>query len=136
MHADKHPDDMKMCGITTRIVCRISLLNSDDYSLNGSPYSVRTCTMCDFFFLEDIKHTVMQCPVVGVIRIKMYKEIDKILQEFDDISQKNPSEVLGWLLGGESTEIESETMANIWQISGTFISEMYSLVSEGASGIE
>ena len=43
--------------------------------------------MCDFFFLEDIKHAVMQCPVVGVIRIKMYKEIDKILPEFDDISQ-------------------------------------------------
>ena len=61
---------------------------------------------------------------MDVIRIKMYKEINKILPEFDDFSQKNPSEVLGWLLGGKSTEIESETMANIWQIPGTFISEI------------
>ena len=35
--------------------------------------------MCEYVVLEDIKHIVMQCPAVDVIRIKMYQEINTIL---------------------------------------------------------
>ena len=58
---------------------------------------------------------------MDVIRIKMYKEINKILPEFDDISQKNPSEVHGRFL----VEKVQRLRVRPWQIYGRYQGRSY-----------
>ena len=135
IHADAHPYDIRMCETMSRIVCRKRLLKADDYRLKGSPYSKRTCVQCDMFVPEDIRHVVMNCPAVDLIRRKMYQEIYKISPRLEDIIQENPSEILGWLLGGDIPGMDLDTMTPIWRISGASIVEMYLFFTKSRSGI-
>ena len=135
IHADAHPYDIRMCETMSRNVCRKRLLKADDYRLKGSPYSKRTCVQCDMFVPEDIRHVVMNCPAVDLIRRKMYQEIYKISPRLEDIIQENPSEILGWLLGGDIPGMDLDAMTPIWRISGASIVEMYLFFTKGRSGI-
>ena len=87
------------------------------------------------FVPEDIRHVVLQCLSVVLIRREMYQEIYKISPRLKDIIQENPSEILGWLLGGDIPGIEIDTMTSIWRISGSSIVEMYLFITKGRSGV-
>ena len=124
-HSDSHPYDIKMCESMARIVCRSSLLKSDDYRLKGSFFSNRTCTMCDMFVLEDIRHLVMQCPATQDMRSYMFKDINNWVPGFDALCREHPDDILVWLLGGQVPTVDLDVMETLWQISGTYIAMMY-----------
>ena len=134
-HSDDHPEDMKMCETMARIICRTSLLKSDDTRLIGGFSSNRTCTKCDLYILEDIRHLVMQCPAVNEIRLRMYRKINEVYSDFEEVCREQPEDVLGWLLGGQCNEVEYEVMSDIWKVAGNCITEMYYWTVRGRTGV-
>ena len=88
------------------------------------------------YAIEDIHHTLMQCPAMAEHRIRMYANLRKVLLILLEISQGETSKVFGWLLGGNINGIDFETMSLIWQVSGNAVYDMYSKVVNGRTCVE
>ena len=65
----------RMCESLARIVCKSSLLKSDDYRLKSLTPCNRVCNNCDLYATEDIKHLLMQCPAMEDDRVKLHHKL-------------------------------------------------------------
>ena len=95
----------KMCEVMTKIVCRTSLLKSDDYRYNDLTPSHRLCERCNMTVPENISHLIMQCPEYEGIRTQMYNE----LNPFTLIAAKRGLMIL------EIFSLQKHFFKNIWR---------------------
>ena len=97
--SDKFPMHTKMCESLARIVCKTSLLKSDDYKLKSLTPSNRVCNNCDLYGPEDIKHLLKQCPATEDNRVKLYHKLYLIDSSIRERVKNEPQQVFIWLLG-------------------------------------
>ena len=117
------------------MVCRCSLLKSDDVRLIDQLHSSRTCINCDLYAIEDARHVVLQCAYTQNIRAYMqtniYANVFNAMKLFED----SPGSVFPWLLGRSIPGCTSEENDLIHCISGCSIYDMYKRVLQRRTGI-
>ena len=59
--SDTKHNMVRVCETLAKMVCRCSLLESDDVRLKDQLHSSRTCLNCDLYAIEDARHVVLQC---------------------------------------------------------------------------
>ena len=98
--SDNYPRHAKMCESLARLVCKTSLLKSDDYRLKGLTHSNRACNNCDLYATENVKHLLMQCPAREDDRLKLYHSLYQIDLSIEECMRNEPQNVFIWMLGG------------------------------------
>ena len=97
--SDKYPRVMGMCKTLARLVCHASLLKADDVRFKRLNISDRVCTFCDLYEEDNVRHLVMQCPMMQPERSKMFREIRVIEDRYGSAIINNSGDVLSVLLG-------------------------------------
>ena len=133
--SDNCPRHTKMCESLARLVCKTSLLKSDDYRLKGLAPSNRVCNQCDLYASENVKHILMQCPTMEDDRVKLYQRLSSIDRTIEERMKNEPQNVFFWMLGGSIEGMEIELMTRFWITSGYAINKMYRKVTKGRDGI-
>ena len=133
--SDKFPIHTKMCETLARIVCKSSLLKSDDFRLKGLTPSFRICSNCDLYAPEDIRHLLMQCPAMESDRVNLYHNLSLIDPSIKERMENEPHQVFMWMLGGSIEDVEIEHMIRFWITSGYAINSMYRRSTKGRDGI-
>ena len=80
---------MRTCETFVKLICRCSLLRSDD---------CRLCANCDKYMVEGLKHIVMQCEYTSQAREHMFEEIFNAIKCTRTTFADNPSESSNWLI--------------------------------------
>ena len=127
MIADRMQHYMRRCELMVKLLSHASLLRGDDKRYKSAPFSSRCCTLCDHAAIEETKHMVMQCSGHDNIRELMYNEINQTYHEIDRLV------TFGVLMGGFIEGWVFEEMIPIWQVSCTYISQMYYTVLKSRS---
>ena len=125
----------KTAETMARLVCRASLLKSDDPRLKGSSLSDRICQSCDLGVVENIYHLIMQCPYMDDIRQSMYRQLQNDVVVYFDKLKENPQDNLAMLLGKVVANVDLETVISGLQIVGRHICLMYKRVINSREGI-
>ena len=123
--SDKWPHLIRMCEVLSKIVCRTSMLKSDDYRLNDSTHCMKVCEGCDMFTTENMVHLLMQCPNTETKRLRMFERINEVYPHFDDKCREEPGEIAFWLLGKPINDVDIDTMFEIWKVAGYGILNIY-----------
>ena len=129
--SDRFPLMMKVCETLARLVCHASLLKIDDVRLERLNRSHRTCSLCDLYEEDNVRHLVMECPTLQNKRSRMFNELRTECGRDGDTFLDNHSDVLGVLLGGCSDDIPQNQMISIWMIAGKHINHMYLKLRKG-----
>ena len=124
---------IRCCEVMIKIIYQCSRLKSDDYTLEGTPFSERACSRCDNFAHEDVKHIVLQCESNFALRDTMFKEnmnggVGKTILD-------NPADILLDLLGKFCPLIEEREMFEFLKITCVYISQIYWNVINDRLGI-
>ena len=61
-----------------KLICRCSMLKSDDFRLKNPTASYRWCEHCDLSEVEDARHLVLRCPGTREMRDLMFERIEEI----------------------------------------------------------
>ena len=69
---------IRECETMVRLICKTSDLRCDDPRLKDATYSVRSCSLCDSYALEDPQHIIMQCAYIEDERRAMFDELENI----------------------------------------------------------
>ena len=109
---------MRRCELMVKLLCRASLLKNHDGRLKKAPFGSKMCILCEDAAYEDTLHMVSQCHFHQTDREKMLKEVENIV-----VLEGN--EIFSVLLGKYIEEWSFHEMMPIWQISCTYISNMY-----------
>ena len=133
--SDNLPIHTRMCESLARIVCKSSLLKSDDYSLKSLTPCNRVCNNCDMYAKEDIKHLLMQCLATEDDRVKLHHKLCAIGAAVKVLMENEPQLVYIWLLGGNIEGLEADLMLRFWITAGYIIRNMYNRVTKGRSGV-
>ena len=123
--ANLRSDLIPMCEIMARLVCRASELKSDDFSTKNQTHSIRTCSLCDAFCEENVKHLIMQCNFNQGIRSHMMDEISRLYAQIGQDINEGQSSILYILLGKTLGGCTWQDMVPIWTTAGLAIAEMY-----------
>ena len=123
--SDKWPHLIRMCEVLSKIVCRTSMLKSDDYRLRDSTHCMKVCEGCDMFTTENVIHLLMQCPNTETKRLRMFERINEVYPHFDDKCREEPGEIVFWLLGKPINGVDIDTMFEIWKVAGYGILNIY-----------
>ena len=129
--SDLFPKLMRICEVMARIVCRNSMLKSDDYRTRTGNVSDMKCTLCDNFEVEDMKHMILHCSFHENTRNAMFKEISRICPNLFDIDP----DILRIVLGKSVPGIDQETLCNVWICAGKAISSMYYSTLSNRDGV-
>ena len=73
--ADKYPNMINMCELMARLICNSRRLKADDLRLKSSNHSLKVCTACDLYIIEDLRHVIMQCPSTEHLRTHMFSHL-------------------------------------------------------------
>ena len=133
--SDNLPEHTKMCECLARIVCKACMLKSDDYRLKGLAQGYRTCTNCDLYAEENIRHILMQCPALENDRVILYDKLYNIDEKIQVMIYENPHKVFLWLLGGNIEYLDIEIMTRFWIVAGYEVTRIYRKVTQGRDGI-
>ena len=133
--SDNLPEHTKMCECMARIVCKACMLKSDDYRLKGLAQGFRTCTNCDLYAEENIRHILMQCPALENDRVMLYDKLYNIDEKIQVMIYENPHKVFLWLLGGNIEYLDIEIMIRFWIVAGYEVTRIYRKVTQGRDGI-
>ena len=133
--SDNCPRHTKMCESLARLVCKASLLKSDDYRLKGLTPSNRVCNNCDLYAPENVNHLLMQCPAMEDDRVKLYHSLSLIDPSIEERMKNEPQNVFIWMLGGCMEGLEIDLMTRFWITFGYTINKMYRRVTKGRDGI-
>ena len=133
--SDNCPRHTKMCESLARLVCKTSLLKSDDYRLKGQTHSNRVCDQCELFAIENVKHMLMQCPSMEDDRVQLSRKLYSIDPSIEERMKNEPQNVFTWMLGGYIEGMDIELMTRFWITSGYAINKMYRKVTKGRDGI-
>ena len=90
-----------------KIVCKTSLLKTDDYRLKKEAPSTRRCSECDLYRLEDARHMILECPALQDIRTKMFLSVNKVENKYG-ASILDRGDILQYLLGKQCPDISPE----------------------------
>ena len=129
--SDHFPKLMRMCEVMSRIVCRNSMLKSDDYRSRRENVSERKCSLCDRYEHEDMKHMILHCPFHENRRNHMLNEIATISPNLFDLDP----DILNIVLGKNVPGIDPEQMCRVWICAGKAISAMYYNILKSRTGI-
>ena len=62
-----------------KLICRCSMLKSDDFRLKNFTASYSWCGFCDLSEVEDARHLVFKCPGTREMRDLMFERIEEIV---------------------------------------------------------
>ena len=132
--SDLRPDLMSVCESMSKIVCKASLLKADDYRLKREPASVRACSACDLYQLEDARHIIMTCTYTQDIRTDMFRRLGEIeLNRGQSILDKG--DTLMYLLGKQCLEVTIDLNNEFHIESARHIDLMYRTIVTRRKGI-
>ena len=123
--SDKYPQVIRSCEVMARLVCHASLLKTDDVRLKRLNRSDRVCSLCDMYEDDNVKHLVMQCPILQTDRTAMFREINEIEVRSGRDILSNSVNTLGVLLGRSVDNIPQELMDEVWLLAAKHIGKMY-----------
>ena len=118
-----------------RLVCRASLLKSDDPRIKGTSLSSRICKNCDLGVVESVYHLVMQCHNMEDISLSMYNQLQCEASMLNDRLRESPQDSFPYLLGMTMLNVELDKVIAGLQISGRYICLMYKRVINARKGI-
>ena len=87
--------------------------------------SDRVCSLCDMYEDDNVKHLVMQCPILQTDRTAMFREINEIEVRSGRDILSNSVNTLGVLLGRSVDNIPQELMDEVWLLAAKHIGKMY-----------
>ena len=74
--ADNNHSLMRWCETMIKLISHASLLKGDDVRFKGRPPSARFCDLRELGSLDDVRHLVLQCPGLQMLRNKMFMELE------------------------------------------------------------
>ena len=101
---------LRTCETLAKLICRCSLLKSDDPRLKDQTPSYRTCINCDHFLVEDANHMVGQCEYTQDIRNHMYNDVYESVNGGKAVFENASGQVFSWLMGKTITDLTNEEM--------------------------
>ena len=123
---------VRYCEVMIKIICRASRLKSDYFSLEGAHFSERSCTRCDNFAYEDVRHIILQCECNIVDRNELFRQINEMPNGVGKSILDRSDDFLSTLLGKFCPGIDKGSMFEFWKISCIFVSMVYwSVVNDG-----
>ena len=111
-----------------RLVCRNSILKSDDYRARNNAIRDKLCDLCDMY---QVSHLILHCPYHEQERNDLMERICAICPQ---IFQKDP-DILHIVLGKSVNTIDPDNMFDIWICAGKAISSMYCKVLKSRTGV-
>ena len=123
--SDMFPDWMSICEIMAKLICRCSLLKSDDVRLKSLTPSNRWCDLCEFSNVEDIWHLIMDCSSTQEIRDLMFREVNGLVDGRGNYHQMTINERLDVFLGSIIDGFDPQQMVDIWLTGAKYIRVMY-----------
>ena len=114
-----------------RLVCRNSILKSDDYRTKNNTIRGQFCELCDLYQVEDVKHLILHCPYHEDERNLLMENVCAICPQ---IFRRDP-DILNVLLGKIVQGIDPATMFDVWICAGKAISRMYYKVLKSRTGV-
>ena len=124
-----------ICETMARLTCHARLLKNVDLRLKSQSMAAKMCSMCDLAAVENVSHLVMQCPKLEKERANMFREIERVVDNFNNVVASNDELIINVLLGKAPKSIPSDKMVLIWRIAGLNIHNMYKLVIQRNEGI-
>ena len=104
------------CKTMARLTCHASLLKSDDLRLKSQSMAAKMCSMCDLTAVENVSHLDMQCPKLEIERANMFTEIERVVDNFNNVIAGDDELIINVLLGKAPKSIPSDKMVLIWRI--------------------
>ena len=129
--SDNCPSLIRTCETMAKLVCRTSLLKSDDYRCRNNVNENQICQLCESYSTENSLHVVMHCTYHEVTRTKMFKDIETICPH---IFNRDP-DIYNVLLGKNIPSIDFEILTEVWICAGKAISSMYYCILKSRTGI-
>ena len=133
--SDMFPDQMGICEIMAKLLCRCSILKSDDVRLKSLTQSNRWCDRCDLSNVEDVRHLVLYCPLTQSIRDRMFIEVDRLVDGRGNYMQLTINDKYDVLLGSLICGFDPPSMIDIWLTGASFIGAMYNHRVRSRKGI-
>ena len=129
------PDQMGICEIMAKLLCRCSLLKSDDVRLKNLTPSNRWCDCCDISNVEDVRHLVRYCSSTQSMRDRMFIEVDRLVDGRGNYSHLSINDKFDVLLGSLIRGLDPPSMIDIWLTGASFIGMMYNHRVRSRKGI-
>ena len=107
------PDWMGVCEIMAKLLCRCSLLKSDDVRLKNLTPSNRWCEQCEFSNVDDIRHLILDCLAAQEIRDLMFQKVDDLVDHHGNYWQMTINERLDILMGSLIDGLDPQEMVDI-----------------------
>ena len=123
--SDIFPDKMGTCEIMAKLVCRCSMLESDDLRLKNLTASNRWCELCEMSEVEDVRHLILNCSGTQETRDLMFERINEIANGNMNYEQIPSVDRLQVLLGATIDGLSLHQMVDIWLTSAFHIGYMY-----------
>ena len=133
--SDIFPDKMGICEIMAKLVCRCSMLKSDDLRLKNLTASNRWCELCEMSEVEDVRHLILNCSGTQETRDLMFERINEIANGNMNYEQIPFVDRLQVLLGATIDGLSLHQMVDIWLTSAFHIGYMYMQRIKSRKGI-
>ena len=132
---DMSHDLMKNVETMVKLVTRASKLKSDCYQFKNDTINRPYCDLCHTHAIEDVKHILMHCPSLTVLRNGMYKELHDIERKYE-ITVLLPSECnLTFLLGKMPVRFTPYMTYEICRVIACNVQQMYTHVLKNRAGV-
>ena len=82
-----------------KLLCRCSMLKSDDARLRNMSASFKWCELCDIPEIEDARHMVIRCPTFQTLRVRMFSEMCLIAGDRADLIPDSMDELFNIVMG-------------------------------------
>ena len=132
--SDDNPAIIALCETMAKLVCKTSLLKADDYWLKNEVPSVRRCSECDMYRLEDARHIILECPAFQDIRTEMFHHISEI-ENRHGVRITNREDILYYLLGKQCQDLTPEANLDFNLCCARYINKIYRTVLNRRTGI-
>ena len=126
---------MGICEIMAKLVCRCSMLKSDDLRLKNLTASNRWCELCEMSEVEDVRHLILNCSGTQETRDLMFERINEIANGNMNYEQIPFVDRLQVLLGATIDGLSLHHMVDIWLTSAIHIGYMYMQRIKSRKGI-
>ena len=126
---------MGICEVMAKLLCRCSMLKSDDVRLRNLTATNRWCELCDLPEVEDARHMISVCPVSQDARKHMYDEIEAIVGGRGGFNQMSMDKKFSTVMGSYIDGLDLHQMCNVWLTCASYIVQMYNMRVKSKQGV-
>ena len=124
-----------MCEVMAKLLCRCSMLKSDDIRLKDAAAFFKWCEFCDLPEIEDANHMVIRCPAFQNVREHMFRDISTIVGGYAAYMPRTMDDLFNIAMGGYVAGLDLQTMMDIWLSCAYYISQMYDSRVKARKGV-